>query len=63
MVSNFFFWFGLTLSVRKKLKNSIFEMPVIPQTLNILNLRTTSAKSINLNTIRKLIEYSFKNFP
>ena len=40
---------------------SIFEMPIITQTLNINNLRTTSAKSINLHTIRKLVEYSLKN--
>ena len=44
----------------EKLKNSIFEMPIIPQTLNINNSRTTRAKSTNLHTIRKLIEYSFK---
>ena len=55
-----FFWFCVTLSVPQKIKNSIFEMPVILQTLNINNLRTTSAKSINLHTIRKLIEYSLK---
>ena len=36
-------------------------MPIIPQALNINNLRTTSAKTINLHTIRKLIEFSFKN--
>ena len=36
-------------------------MPIIPQTLNINNLRTTSAKSINLQKIRKLIENSLKN--
>ena len=50
----------LTLSVPEKLKNSIFEMPIIAQTLNINNLRTVSAKSINLHTIRKLTEYSLK---
>ena len=50
----------LTLSVPVKLKNSIFEMPFIPQTLNINNLRNTDAKSINLHTIRKLAECSFK---
>ena len=50
----------LTLSVPEKLKNSIFEMPIIAQTLNISNLRTASAKSINLHTIRKLTEYSLK---
>ena len=54
------FWFCLTLSVPEKLKNSIFEMPIITKSLNINNLRTTSAKSINLPTIRKLVEYSFK---
>ena len=32
-----------------KLKNSIFEIPIIPQTLNI-----------NLRIIRKLIKYSLK---
>ena len=36
-------------------------MPIITQTLNINNLRTTSAKSINLHTIRKLVEYSLNN--
>ena len=36
-------------------------MPVIPQNLNINNLRTTKAKSINLHTIRKLITYRLKN--
>ena len=51
----------LTLSVQEKLRNSIFEMPKIKQTLNINNLRTTSAKSVNLHTITKLIEYSLKN--
>ena len=51
----------LTLSAPEKLKNSIFEMPIITQTLNISNLRTTSAKSINQHTIRKLFEYSLKN--
>ena len=50
----------LTLSVSEKLKNSIFEMPIIPQTLNTNNLRTTYAKPINLRTIRKLIKYSLK---
>ena len=59
MVCNFF-WFCVTLSVPQKIKNSIFEMPIILQTLNINNLRTTSAKSINLHTIRKLIEFSLK---
>ena len=33
-------------------------MPIIPQTLNINNLRTANAKSIKLNTIRKAIKYA-----
>ena len=36
-------------------------MPITPQTLNITNLRSTSGKSTNLHTIRKLIKYSLKN--
>ena len=56
-----FFWFCLTLSVTEKLKNSISEMPIITQTLNINNVRTTIAKSINLHTIRKFAEYSLKH--
>ena len=55
-----FFKFCLTLSVPKKFKNSIFEMPIIPQTSNINNLRGRSAKSINLHTVRKVIKYSLK---
>ena len=35
-------------------------MPIITQTLNINILRSTSAKSINLHTTRKLVKYSFK---
>ena len=58
----FFFFFFLNLSVPKKLKNSIFEMPILTQTLNTNNVRTISAKSINLHTIGKLIEYSLKIF-
>ena len=42
------------------MKNSVFEMLIIPQTLNINNSRTTGAKPINLQTIRKLIGYSLK---
>ena len=52
---------SLTLSLPEKLKNSIFEIPIITLTLNMNNMRTTSAKSINLHTIRKLVEYSLKN--
>ena len=43
-----------------KIEKSIFEIPIIPQTLNIKNLRTTSARFINLHTIKKRIEYSSK---
>ena len=50
----------LPLSVTEKLENSIFKMPIIPQTLNINNLRNTSAKSINLHTIKNLMKYSLK---
>ena len=32
-----FDWFGLILSVPEKLKNSIFEIPVMPQTLSFDN--------------------------
>ena len=34
---------------------------MIPQTLNINNYRTASAKLIQLHIVRKLMEYSFKN--
>ena len=57
-----FFWFCLTLSVPGKLKKSIFEMPIITQTLHVKNLRATSVKSIILNTNRNLVKYSLKNF-
>ena len=40
------------------MKNSIFEIPLIAETLNVKYLKTASAKSINLNIIRKLIKYS-----
>ena len=50
----------LTISVPEKLKKLVFEIPIIPQTLNINNQRTTSSKAINLDIVRNLIEYSFK---
>ena len=56
-----FFWFCLSLSILVKLKNSIFEMPIITQTLNINDMRITIANSINLDNIRKVVEYSLKN--
>ena len=51
----------LTVSVPEKLKNSIFEIPIIRQTLNINSYRTKSAKSVNLDIDWKLIECSLKN--
>ena len=57
-----FEWFLIFL-ILFKLKNLIFEMPIILQTWYINLLRTESAKSINLDTIRKLIKYSLKNVP
>ena len=38
-------------------------MLIISQDLNMNNLRTTITKSINLNTIRKIIKYFLKNVP
>lgn len=48
----------LTISAPENSKNSIFEIPIIPKTSKINNLRTTGANSINLHTVRKLIENS-----
>ena len=48
--------------MQEKFKNSIFEMPIITQTLNLNDMRTKSANSINLHTIRKVVEYPLKNF-
>ena len=56
-----FFKFCLTLSIQEKLKNLIFKMSIITQTLNINNLRTTSANSISLHNIKDCVEYSLKN--
>ena len=49
----YFFYYNLTFSVPQKLKNSIFEIPIIPQTLNI--------NSFNLEIIKKFKQYIFKN--
>ena len=43
------------------LKNLNFKISIIPKTLNINNIGTTNAKSINPHTIRKLINCSLKN--
>ena len=55
-----FFRFCLSLSVAQKLKNSIFQMPIITQTLNINNLRTTSAKFINPTPLENLLNVVWK---
>ena len=47
----------------RKYSDFVVSLEGFPQTLNIHNVRTTSVKSINLHTIRKLIEDSSKNFP
>ena len=57
-----YFSFCLALTLPEKLKNSFFEIPIIPESSNINSLRTTSTKSTNLHTIRKLVEYSLENF-
>ena len=56
-----FLFYQLTLSIPGKLKNLIFGILIILQTLNIYNKRTTSTCSINLNIIRKFIEYSLQD--
>ena len=44
-----------------KIENLDFKIPIIPHTSkNINKQKTTSANSINLDIIRKLIEYSLK---
>ena len=43
------------------MKNVISEMPLITLNLSISNLRTTSAKPMNVRTIKKLVEYSLKS--
>ena len=45
------FLFLLALSVPEKLKNSFSEIPIIPQTLNINNQRTTSESLSLLDTL------------
>lgn len=56
------FFSKLTLSVpKKKKKNSIFVIPIIPNILNINNLGSSSENSIILDITRKLIKYYFKN--
>ena len=63
-----FFWFCLTLTVLKKLKNLIFEIPLIPQTVffNYLffsfyktfynNADTNTILAINKNSLHKNTE-------
>ena len=68
-VQSLILWFRSTLPLILQLINPFsagkiekldFERTIIPQTLNINNLRTTSAKSINLHTIRKAYLIFFK---
>ena len=58
-----FFFILINFFSTRNTKNSIFGTPIIPQTLNINNLRTASAKSINLHAFRKLIKYYLQNVP
>ena len=44
----------------EKIENYNFEIPTIPQTLNINNKRTTSAKSINRDVFWKAYQILFK---
>ena len=37
-----------------------FEIPIITKTINVNNLKTAIAKSLNRDAISRLIEYSFK---
>ena len=54
----------LTFPISVKLKNSIVEIPITRNILNINNYRATSSSSNNLNIsiIKKVIKYYFKNF-
>ena len=44
-----------------KIEFSIFEIPINTQPLNINNLITTSAKYFNPDTIRKPVEYCWRD--
>lgn len=57
-----FLKFCLALSVLEKLKYRIFEILIIPKTLNITNQRTTSVISINRLINRKPSKYYLKKF-
>ena len=54
----------MIFSVLEKLKNSIFENPIIPLSLNIKNYtgKIQSAKTIGPHVIRDLIKFSIKFF-
>ena len=51
----------LTLLGLETLKNSTLKIPINTKTLSINNQRTSSAKSFNLEIIKKLTKYSFTN--
>ena len=55
------FWFCLTPSLLEKLKNSKFELPKIPRTLNFNNKRSKSGNYICLPINTNFFEYSSKN--
>ena len=65
-MNDFCFCFTLFITFRagksRKLRNGIFEIPIIPQNSNIDNQRITRAKSPNHYIIRKFIEYPLVNF-
>ena len=56
----FFFWYSLTLPELEKLKTATFVTPINAHILNVNKKRTTSARSINLDNIKNLIEYSLR---
>lgn len=61
----YIFWFCLTRSLPKNLDfydYKTFTILIITQALKMNKLRTTSAKSIIADTIRKLAKHSLKNF-
>ena len=65
-VSNFLFiylFFIFSPSVLANFKISIFEIPIVLQTLKTNHLKTRSAKPIHLNIIRRVTKYSSKICP
>ena len=52
----FTFFILFNLFSTGKIEKLVFEMPIILQTLNINNLRTTNANSNSLHTLRSVID-------